>query len=157
MENYCFFAWERSKSAALFCLCWLGLELPMLHGLLIAGQHQSKWNKHLISQRHHLSTYSFKQPIVTKKKKESNKIDILSSLASTPFSGLLQKLSNDPIGSQLSLQSTDGLETDSPDYPSARQNDRCVAKAQHMLYGGLGLVGSAAQWELLVCSSEGES
>lgn len=74
-----------------------------------------------------------------------------------PFSRLLQKLSNDQIGNHLSLQSTDGLESDSPDYARARQNDRCVAKAQHMLYGGLGLVRSAAQWELLVCSSEGES
>lgn len=74
-----------------------------------------------------------------------------------PFSGLLQKLSNEPVGSQLSLQSTDGLETDSPGDASARQNDRCVAEAQHMLYGGLGFVRSAAQWELLVCSSQGES
>lgn len=73
-----------------------------------------------------------------------------------PLSGLLQKLSNDPVGSQLSLQSTDGLETDSPDYASTRQSDRCVAKAQHMLFGGLGLVRSAAQWELLVCSSDWE-
>lgn len=65
-----FFAWERSKSAALFCLCWLGLKLPTLHGLLIAGQHQSKWHKHLISQRNRLSTYSLKQPIVTKIRKK---------------------------------------------------------------------------------------
>lgn len=71
-------------------------------------------------------------------------IYILSGLASTPFSGLLQKLSNDSVGRQMSLQSTDGLETDSPDYVSARQNDRCVAKAQHMVYGGLGLVRTAA-------------
>lgn len=71
-----------------------------------------------------------------------------------PFNGLLQKLKNNPFGSQLSLQSTDGLESDSPDYASARQNNRCVAKAQHMLFGGLGLVRSAAQWELLVWFSE---
>lgn len=71
-----------------------------------------------------------------------------------PFSGLLQKLSHDPLGSQLSLQSTDGLETNSSDYASARQNDRGVAKAQHMLYGGLEFVRSATLW---LCSSEGES
>lgn len=37
-----FFAWERSKSLALFCLWCLGLKLPSFHGLLIAWQHQSK-------------------------------------------------------------------------------------------------------------------
>lgn len=49
VENYSFFAWGRSKSVALFCLCWLGLKLPVLHGLPIAGQHQSKWHKRLIA------------------------------------------------------------------------------------------------------------
>lgn len=88
-----------------------------------------------------MSTYHLKRPIV---EDFFEKIDILSSLASTPFSGLLQKLSNDPVGSQLSLQCTDGLETDSSDHASTLQNDRCVSKAQHMLDGGLGLVRTAA-------------
>lgn len=80
-------------------------------------------------------------------------------MAELPFSRLLQRLSRDPAGSRLSLQSADGLETDSPDHASGRQNDRCVAKAQHMLYEGLGLaralsrVGVVCMIQKMPCES----
>lgn len=69
------------------------------------------------------------------------------------FSWLLQRLSKDPVGSRLSLQSTDGLETDSPNHASGRQNDRCVAKAQHMVYEGPGLARTLRHGGSCVCFS----
>lgn len=50
-----------------------------------------------------------------------------------------KRLSEDPLGGGQRAPSADGLEGDSPDGASRRQNDRCVAEAQHMLYEGLGL------------------
>lgn len=62
--------------------------------------------------------------------------------------GFFQRLSGDPVGSRRSLRSADGLGADSPDQASGRQNDRCVAKAQHMLHEGLGLARTLG----VVCS-----
>lgn len=82
------------------------------------------------------------------------KYKTFSKLAEPPFRRLLQRLSKDPVGSRLSLQSTDGLEIDSPDHASGRQNDRCVTKAQHMLYEGLGLARTRRHSGSCECDSE---
>lgn len=65
-------------------------------------------------------------------------------------------LSQDPVGSRLSLKSTDGLETDGPDHASRRQNDRCGTKAQHMLYEGLGLARTLQHGGSCMCACVSE-
>lgn len=85
--------------------------------------------------------YNTKKTQEGKDRRRNSKIEIklLESWQEHRFRRLFQRLSEDPLGSQLSQQSTDGLETGSPDRASGRQNDRCVAEAQHMLYEGPGL------------------
>lgn len=71
-----------------------------------------------------------------------------------PFSRLPRRLSQDPVGSEPSPQSADGLGAGGPDRASGRQSDRCDAKAQHMLYEGLGLATTLRQSGSCALASE---